>query len=131
MAGELNIPLDENRDTGLTVIASVWSETGTQQGADVTLTETGAAFYSGDFDVSTLADGKYFVRFYTSTRRKGGGFLFVRNGLEVSQEQFEKKSEADTRQTALIAEHDATQERTDRLPDKPASYMDVIVGNNA
>lgn len=53
--------------------------------------------------------------------------------LSSSVSDVETKAEADIRQAALIAEHDATQvdtaaikERTDRLPDNPASREEVM-----
>lgn len=146
MAGELNIPLDENRDTGLTLIGSVWSEQGVQQGSDVTMTEssTGSAYYTGDFDFSTLADGQYYARFYTATRRKGGGPFYIRDGAEVSAADYATYTQVaalndfdpDTDVVANVALVDVTTVNTDmRGTDNAATVPDVkqaaIVGANS
>jgi len=111
MANEINSPLDHRRahNYGLTLYADVFVQGGAQQGSTVTLTEGDNAYYYGDFDLSAVPDGEYSVICYTTTRQKSSGKLYVRDNVEVSQYEFEKKTEADTRQTALIAEHDATQ----------------------
>jgi hypothetical protein len=83
MANEINIQLDPFLETGLTLVAKVFNKTGTQQGSDVSLTETSTGFYSGDFAVSGLADGDYIVKFQTSTEFYGSGELKVEEGVEV------------------------------------------------
>ena len=90
MANELNIQLDPFANTGLTLLAKVYSKDGTQQGTTVTLTENSQSLYSGDFSLSSINDGAYAVRFETNTPDKlyGTGTLFVRNNAEVSQENF-------------------------------------------
>ncbi len=90
MANELNIQLDPFANTGLTLLGKIFNKAGTQQGSTVSLTENAPALYSGDFDLSSISDGAYAVRFETNTPDKlyGTGTLFVRNNTEVSQENF-------------------------------------------
>ena len=91
MANELNIQLDPFSQTGLTLLARVYSKTGVEQtGSPVSMTEVGTALYSGDLTVSGFGDDAYSVRFETNTPDKlyGTGELYVRNGAEVSQEDF-------------------------------------------
>ncbi|OVE82744.1 hypothetical protein BVY04_00100 [bacterium M21] len=111
MANELNIPLDPVRDAGLSVTAKVRQAGGTQVGSTVTMSEVGSGYYTGDFTLAAIADGVYSVEFLnaTSGRLIGKGELAVRSHAESTLPLVEQKSEADTRQTALIAEHDATQ----------------------
>ena len=185
MADELRIVLDPFLATGLTLLGKVYGSDGLQEGSNVSMTEDSTGIYTGDFSLAAVSDGAYMVIFVTTSVFYGEGTLYVRDNAEVSQEQFEKKSEADTRQSALIVEHDATQadiaalndfnpavdvvarvtltdttttntdmrgtdnaalastlaasdvqiaaikERTDNLPDLPASKFDAIVGANA
>ena len=83
MANEINIQLDSFLETGLTIVAKVFNKTGTQQGTDISLTETSTGFYSGDFNLSTLADGDYVVKFQTTTDFYGSGILSVKENAEV------------------------------------------------
>ena len=86
MSNELNIALDPYTESGLTLIAKVINTQGVQQGSDVSMTEgTEDAFYTGDFDITTLSDNEYAVRFETNTPDKlyGNGKLYVRGGIEV------------------------------------------------
>ena len=83
MANELNIQLDPFLETGLTLVAKVFNTTGTQQDSDVSLSETSTGFYTGDFDLSGLADGDYVVKFQTATEFYGSGELIVKDGAEV------------------------------------------------
>lgn len=138
MSDELRINLDPFKYGGLTLLAKVYDSSGTQQGSDVSMTENATGVYTGDFTISSLTDGSYMISFQTASAFYGYGTLYVRSSAEVSQEQFEKKSEADVRQSALITEIDANetkldtiQERTDNLPDLPASRQDIIVGYNS
>ena len=87
MANELNIQLDSFLETGLTIFAKVFNQTGVQQGTDISLTETSAGFYSGDFNLSTLADGDYIVKFQTTTQYYGSGTLSIKGGVEAMTNQ--------------------------------------------
>jgi hypothetical protein len=84
MANELNIQLG----TGLTVVGSVWSRSGVQQGSDVNLTEVSTGQYSGAFSLGSIADGQYLVKFEVSSELYGFGDLYVRNNVEVSPEMY-------------------------------------------
>ena len=117
MADELRIALDMS-DTGLTLLGKVFSASA-QVGSNVAMTEIGStAVYVGSFSLAAVSDGHYMVRFDTASSTYGFGQLYVRNNLEVSQEEFEKKSEADTWQTALITEIDANETKIDLLETK-------------
>jgi hypothetical protein len=98
MANEINIQLDPFLETGLTLVAKVFNKTGTQQGSDVSLTETSTGFYSGDFAVSGLADGDYIVKFQTATEFYGAGELKVKDGAEVI---VPTKAELDAAQSSI------------------------------
>lgn len=66
MANELNIALDPNTRSGLSVEARLYLA-GAQVGSDIALTESGStAFYSGDVAAGTAA-GIYAVGFYNAT----------------------------------------------------------------
>ena len=88
MANELQIALDPFKASGLSLIAKVYAATGLQIGADVVMTEDSTGVYTGDYDLSSVADGAYMVRFQTTTTLYGTGALYVRGGAEVSQENF-------------------------------------------
>ena len=91
MANELNIQLDPFSQTGLTLLGRVYDKSGTEQtGSPVTMSEVSTGLYSGDLVVSTFLDDSYSVRFETNTPDKlyGTGELYVRDGSEVSQENF-------------------------------------------
>jgi len=107
MSNELNIPLE----TGLTLTGKVYSFDGTQQGSDVAMTEASTGQYTGDYSLSGVPDGAYMVMFFVGTVNRGFGGLYVLNESEVD--------------SVRIAE------RTDRLPDIPASRQDIIVGANS
>ena len=111
MANELNIQLDPFLETGLALTGSVYSKTGTQQGTNVSMSESSTGFYTGDFSVSGLSDGDYGVKFQTATEFYGSGVLKVKDGAE-----FEPSDS--TTATAI-------KERTDNLPDDPASNSKV------
>ena len=96
----LNLALDPKRDTKLSLTAFVYSDAGIEQ-SSVEMTEVGAGVYTGSVSVSGYSDGEYAVLFVTSKRRKGHGKLYVRGGQEVSQYEFELKTEADARQQTL------------------------------
>ena len=83
MSNEINIQLDPFLETGLTLVAKVFNKTGAQQDSDVSLSETSTGFYTGDFDLSGLADGDYIVKFQTATEFYGSGKLKVKDGVEV------------------------------------------------
>lgn len=83
MANEINIQLDPFLETGLTLIAKIFNKTGTQQGSNISLSETSTGFYTGNFDFSSLADGDYIVKFQTSTEFYGSGKLKVKDGIEA------------------------------------------------
>lgn len=86
MANELNIQLNPfyNEEIGLTLLAKVYNLAGTQQGTDTVTTEPRPAFYTANYDLSTLANGKYSVVFETATAFYGWGVLFVDGGAEVT-----------------------------------------------
>jgi hypothetical protein len=84
MSNEINISLE----TGLTLTSKVFTFTGTQQGSDISMTEVSTGQYSGDFDVSSVPDGAYIVMVFNSDENRGFGGLYVRSGVEVSQEIF-------------------------------------------
>lgn len=98
MANEINIQLDSFLETGLTLVAKVFNKTGTQQGSDVSLSETSTGFYSGDFTVSSLADGDYVVKFQTTTEHYGSGMLSIKGGVEAIPST---KAELDAAQSAI------------------------------
>jgi len=86
MANELNIPLDPVDDVGLTIIGRVRQYGGTQQGSDVSMTESASGFYSGDFALGAVPDGNYIVQFIdnSSGNMVGSGELSVKDGVEVN-----------------------------------------------
>jgi hypothetical protein len=84
MANEINISLE----TGLTLTAKVFTLVGVQTGSDVTMSESSTGQYSGDFDVSAVADACYMVMIFNGTENRGFGSLYVRAGTEITQEQF-------------------------------------------
>ena len=82
MANELNIQLDPFTETGLTLIAKVFNKAGTQQGSDVSMSESSTGFYTGDFALGAIADGDYTVKFQTTTDFYGSGILSVKDNAE-------------------------------------------------
>lgn len=159
MANELNIQLDPFNETGLVLLGKVFDKNGTQQGTSVTLTENSSALYSGNFNLSSISDDAYLVRFETNLPDElyGTGVLYVRNNTEVSQENFfnatfdevvtniasrdaskadvsgiETKIEADARQVTLISEHNQTQTDISNLNNISASdvYTEFTTGTN-
>lgn len=83
MARELAIQLDPFLETGLTLLAKVYDKDGTQKGGNVALTENASGLYVGDFDLTTLADGEYPVRFETTTEFYGVGTLKIQDGADA------------------------------------------------
>lgn len=95
MANELNIQLDPFNETGLTLLGKVYNKTGTQVGANVSMSDVNnVALYTGDFALGSVADGEYLVRFETNTPNKlyGIGSLFVRNKAEVGHDNLYSES---------------------------------------
>ncbi len=91
MANELNIQLDPFNQAGLTLLGRVYNKSGTEQtGSPVTMSEVSTGLYSGDLTVSSFSDDSYSVRFETNSPDKlyGTGELYIRDGSEVSQEDF-------------------------------------------
>jgi len=91
MANELNIQLDPFNQAGLTLLGRVYNKSGAEQtGSPVSMSEVSSGLYSGDLTVSSFLDDSYSVRFETNTPDKlyGTGELYVRDGSEVSQEDF-------------------------------------------
>ena len=88
MANELQISLDPFNATGLTLLGKVYASTGLQLGADVAMTEDSTGVYTGDYALGAVADGAYMVRFQTATKMYGTGELYVRGGVEVTQQNF-------------------------------------------
>jgi hypothetical protein len=84
MSNELNLSLE----TGLTLVGKVYSKAGVQQNTDVAMTEPSTGQYTGDFVVTSLADGEYMVLFFVGTENRGFGGLYVRSGTEISQQNF-------------------------------------------
>lgn len=66
MANELQLYADPENDSGLTVLARVYDQSGTQVGTDVTCTEVGVlAIYRGDMPPSP--GGEFVVRFFAGS----------------------------------------------------------------
>lgn len=89
MSNELNIQLNPFNETGLTLLGKVYNKTGTQVGANVSMSDVNnVALYTGDFALGSVADGEYLVRFETNTPDKlyGIGSLFVVDNKEVTQD---------------------------------------------
>ena len=95
MANELNIQLDPFTEHGLTLIARVFTKTGSQQGSDVamTISTTNLGFYTGDFPLGAISDGDYIVKFQTTTDFYGSGILSVKDGAEVALSTFDPTSD--------------------------------------
>jgi hypothetical protein len=103
MANELNLILDPVLQTGLTVDAKVRQANGTQMGATVTCTEPQTGYYTGTYNLGTLADGIYSVDFTdnSSGRLLGTGELDILSGAErVNPSLAEVRAEVDA---ALVA----------------------------
>lgn len=79
MANEINSLMT----VGVVGTAKVFTQGWTQQGPTVSLTEVIAGHYTGDFDLTTLADGRYTVVFYENDIIAVSGYLFVRGGVEI------------------------------------------------
>lgn len=90
MANELKMPLNPFTQTGLSLLGKVYNNSGSQVGSTVNMSEDGPAIYIGDFSLGSVSDGAYIVRFETNAPDKlyGIGTLYVRNNVEVSQENF-------------------------------------------
>ena len=86
MANELNLRLDPVLQAGLDVTARVRQRDGSQVGSDVTLSEPQTAYYTGDFNTSSMVDGEYPVEFIddNSGRLLGTGVLNVKGGAEYN-----------------------------------------------
>lgn len=80
----LGIQLNPLTKAGLTVIAKVKNQDGSQIGADVALTETSAAYYFSAYDESTFADGTFGVSFIDTFDGSlvGTGQFNVKDGVE-------------------------------------------------
>ena len=106
---------DVNKHTGLTMVARIYQKGNATPLDTVSCTETAAAIYTGDLDVSGYADGEYLVRLGTDVPLKyyGVGTLLVKDGVEITPEEYalasnlalvETKVQADSRQTLLAKE---------------------------
>jgi hypothetical protein len=85
MADELQYYGDPSSDTGLTVIARVYDNTGTLVGSDVTTAEVGSlAIYQGD--MPTAGAGSYAVRFFNGTTMLGQGIIQWDGSAEVTEQ---------------------------------------------
>ena len=78
MANELNALLKAGSDATARVFTEGWI----QQGGIVAMTEAYAGHFTGDFDLTTLADGKYAVVFYEYGQSVLSGNLVVADGVE-------------------------------------------------
>lgn len=146
MANELNIQLDPFTEQGLTLIAKVFNKTGSQQGSDVAMTESSTGFYTGNFALGSISDGDYIVKFQTATDFYGSGILSVKDNAEVVPSTLTSaevatelatydaptKAELDAAQTSIESNittlnniSTAIKNRTDNLPDDPASNSKV------
>lgn len=84
MANELQYYGDPSADSGLTIVARVYDDTGTQTGSDVSCTEVGSlAIYRGD--MPTAGAGEYAVRFFDGTTLKSQGVIYWDGAAEVNQ----------------------------------------------
>lgn len=114
MASELQLYLDPNKDTGLGVVARVFSA-GVQVGADIPAAEVGTtAVYVGDFPA--LAAGNYAVRFHDSTTNTsyGAGEIDWDGTQEITEHTLDldiADLDADVAALEVLTqgEHDATQ----------------------
>ena len=82
MANEIQYFGDPASESGLTLTAEVYDDTGTQVGSDVPLTEVGIlAIYRGD--MPTASAGGYTVRIFNSTTLLAQGALFWDGSAEI------------------------------------------------
>ena len=82
MADELQYYGDPSSDSGLTVIARVYDDTGAQVGTDASCSEVGSlAIYQGD--MPTASAGNYGVRFFDGTTLLGQGFIEWDGSAEI------------------------------------------------
>lgn len=150
MANELQFYGDPSSDTGLTITAKVYDNTGTQTGSDVTCTEVGSlAIYRGD--MPTASAGKYVVRFFESTTFKGQGVIYWDGSAEITLNTIDTviakasdinalnditagevvtamQSVADDFKadvTSINSDVTAIKNKTDNLPDDPAKESSV------
>ncbi len=85
MADELQYYGDPSSDSGLTIVARVYDNTGTIVGSDVSCTEVGSlAIYQGD--MPTASAGTYAVRFFDGTILKGQGIIHWSGSAEITLE---------------------------------------------
>ncbi|MEO0496827.1 MAG: hypothetical protein AAF141_05575 [Pseudomonadota bacterium] len=84
MADELEFTGDPASQSGLTVIARVYSYAGAQVGGDVTTSEDGGseAIYTGD--MPSAAAGEYLVRFFEGTTLLGQGEIIWDGSQEIT-----------------------------------------------
>lgn len=82
MADELQFYGDPSSDTGLTVVARVYDEGGSQVGSDVSCSEIGSlAIYQGD--MPSASSGLYGVRFFSGATLLGQGDIQWNGSTEV------------------------------------------------
>jgi len=82
MADELQLYADPATDSGKTVIARVYDDSGTQVGGDVSMAEVGTlAIYQGDMPAA--AAGVYSARFFEGTDLLGNGPIYWDGSAEV------------------------------------------------
>ena len=127
MANELNIQLDPFNQAGLTLLGRVYNKSGAEQtGSPVSMSEVSSGLYSGNLAVSSFLDDAYSVRFETNAPDKlyATGELYVRNGVEVSQEDFFNGALDTVANVTLV---DTTTTNTDMLT---VTAIDTELTNN-
>lgn len=82
MANEIQYFGDPANESGLTLAARVYDDTGTQVGADVSLTEVGSlAIYRGD--MPTASADNYIIRIFNSTALLSQGAFYWDGAAEI------------------------------------------------
>jgi hypothetical protein len=83
MAKELQFYGDETTDSGLTVVAKIFDNNGSQVGSDISCPEVGSsAIYIGN--MPSIAQGFYTVRFKSGTDLLGQGIIEWNGTEEVT-----------------------------------------------
>lgn len=101
MANELNSLMA----VGITApTAKVFAKGWVQQGATTVLTEVTSGMYTGDFDMSILADDIYYVLFYDGTDIEATGEFQVKDGVEVLVASSNNLIEIDLRTKFIASE---------------------------
>lgn len=100
MANEIQYFGDPANESGLTLTARVYDDTGTQVGSDVSLTEVGSlAIYRGN--MPSASAGGYIIRVFNSTIMLSQGPIYWDGSAEIDVQTLDADLAADVLQQSI------------------------------